>query len=116
MDPGGEDAGRPPEARIGARNLRVSLSHVTLYRDIYYTLPDGPVAEYQLARGEYFVLGDNSPVSIDSRHWEHPGVPRDAFIGKPLLVHLPSRPGTLTWGGQSRRIRVPDFSRIRYIR
>jgi signal peptidase I len=110
------DARRSPEARIGASNLRVSLSHVKLYRDIYYTPPDNPVAEYQLGRGEYFVLGDNSPVSIDSRHWDRPGVPLEALIGKPLLVHLPSRPGTLTWGGQSRRIRVPDISRIRYIR
>jgi hypothetical protein len=96
--------------------LRVALSHVKLYRDIYYTPPDSPVAEYQLGRGEYFVLGDNSPLSIDSRHWDRPGVPLAAFVGKPLLVHLPSRPGTLTWGGQSRRIRVPDFTRIRYIR
>lgn len=108
---------RRPEARIGARELRVSVAHVRLYRDIYYTPADqGPAAGQRLGRGEYFVLGDNSPVSIDSRHWERPGVPRDAFIGKPLVVHLPSRPETLTWGGRLRRIRVPDFSRVRYIR
>lgn len=108
---------RPPEARIGARGLRVSVGHVVLYRDVYYTPADqGPATGRQLGRGEFFVLGDNSPVSIDSRHWDRPGVPREAFIGKPLLVHLPSRPGTLNWGGQSRRIRVPDFSRVRYIR
>lgn len=103
--------------RFGARGLDLSVEHVVLYRDVYYT----PVAErkdqiYQLGPDEYFMLGDNSPVSVDSRHWTRAGVPAAMLIGKPLIVHLPSRPGTLKWGNDTRQIRVPDFSRIRYIR
>lgn len=62
------------------------------------------------------MLGDNSPVSIDSRSWDDPAVHRSMLIGKPFLVHLPSRPGRLWWGGQDRYFRVPDLARIRYIR
>lgn len=38
----------------------------------------------RLDADEYFVLGDNSPVSDDSRVWPQPGVKRSAIIGKPL--------------------------------
>ena len=104
-------------ARIGARGRHVAVDHVTLYRDTYYTPGDAPPAgAYNLGPDEFFVLGDNSPVSVDSRQWASPGVHRSLLIGKPLVVHLPSRPGTIQWGGQRRQIRVPDFSRIRYIR
>ncbi len=104
-------------ARLGARGLHVSIDHLAIYRDVYYTPPDVPrTAAYHLGPDEYFMLGDNSPVSVDSRHWKSPGVSRSLLIGKPLLVHLPSRPGTVRWGAERRQIRVPDFSRIRYIR
>jgi signal peptidase I len=103
--------------RFGARGVDLSVDHIGLYRDIYYTPPPATKKQpMQLQPAEYFVLGDNSSVSIDSRHWEHPGVPEAELIGKPLVVHLPSRPLRLEWGGSVRRIRVPDFSRIRYIR
>jgi hypothetical protein len=31
-------------------------------------------------------------------------------------VHLPSRPGRLELGGHVTHVRVPDFSKVRYIR
>jgi len=103
--------------RFGARGLEVTVDHIGLYRDVYYTPPPTTKTQpMQLKAAEYFVLGDNSSVSIDSRHWERPGVPESELIGKPVVVHLPSRPLRLEWGGKVRRIRVPDFSRIRYIR
>jgi len=104
-------------ARVGARGAHLSIDHLALYRDVYYTPSDDPQHDaYNVGEDEYFVLGDNSPVSVDSRQWQRAGVARSLLIGKPLLVHLPSRPGTVGWGGEQRRIRVPDFSRIRYIR
>lgn len=103
--------------RFGARSADVSVEHIVLYRDVYYTpVKERENQEFQLGQDEYFMLGDNSAISVDSRQWERPGVPSSMLIGKPLIVHLPSQPGTLKWGNQTRQIRVPDFSRIRYIR
>ena len=112
-----EEAPLRRPVRIGARGVDVAVQHIVLYRDVYYTpVQKGEEQSYQLGRDEYFMLGDNSAVSVDSRHWDRPGVPGSMLIGKPLVVHLPSRPGTLKWGNERRQIRVPDFARIRYIR
>ncbi|WP_437205246.1 signal peptidase I [Planctomicrobium sp. SH664] len=100
--------------RIGARNVTFELSELVLYRDVYYTPKQNDRAELQ--GDEFFVLGDNSPVSVDSRCWKVPGIPRSSLIGKPLFVHLPSRQGEISWGGSVRHVRLPDFSRVRVIR
>ena len=111
-----EDVG---PVRFSAQNLHVSVSDLTLYRDVYYTRGDGRhgVNEpYQLSSDEYFFLGDNSPVSLDSRSWTNAIVRDHMLIGKPFLVHLPSRPGRVKLGSAEWHIRVPDWGRIRYIR
>jgi signal peptidase I len=105
--------------RIGARGVAVEVSGLKVFRDIYYTRGGGRNASdqpIQLAADEYFVLGDNSPVSNDGRSWAHGAIKRSQLLGKPFVVHLPSRPGRISIGGFTRYIRVPDFSRIRYIR
>ncbi len=118
-----ESAVEPPApwvervARIGAKGVAVSIRNIRLYRDVYYT-PKNEAGgkQFQLAADEYFALGDNSPVSVDSRCWESPGVPERSLIGKPFVVHLPSRPGRIALGDKVTYVRVPDFSRVRYIR
>lgn len=103
-------------ARIGASGAAVSVKEMRLYRDVYYTPKnDADRKTFPLSGDEYFVLGDNSPVSVDSRCWENPGVPERSLIGKPFVVHLPSRPGKVEWGGKVTYVRVPDFSRVRFI-
>jgi signal peptidase I len=101
--------------RFGAAGLNAIVGNLRLYRDIYYT-EKGRGPKWPVPEGEYFVLGDNSPISADSRVWPHCGVPRQLFLGKPFLVHLPSRPGLLHLGKFEMHVRIPDFSRIRYIR
>ncbi|MBN1457357.1 MAG: signal peptidase I [Sedimentisphaerales bacterium] len=99
---GPEDAGEintegQPQVQIfGAGKLK--LSHVALYRDIYYTgrgnLRAGEGDPFTLKEDEFFVCGDNSPSSSDARLWAIEGignngtkyrmgtVPRDYLIGK----------------------------------
>ncbi len=104
---------------IGAQKVNVVLQHLRLYRDIFYTSA-GTVrateADYKLGPDEYFFLGDNSPVSLDSRCWSDPIVHRNMFFGKPLVLHLPSKPLAVRLGKRVVYIRIPDFSRIGYIR
>lgn len=106
---------------VGSRGLGIELRDVRLYRDVYYTPPAGGagrapgsgVVQYCLGADEYFMLGDNSPVSADSRSWfTHPAVSRELLVGKPFLVYLPSRFVPSPGGG----FQVPDPARIRYIR
>lgn len=105
--------------RIGVVGGTVRVDSLRLFRDVHYTAEAGQHATrdpLQLGTDEFFMLGDNSPVSLDSRSWPSPVVPRRLLIGKPLVVHLPSRPGRLRIGDRVTHIRVPDFSRMRYIR
>lgn len=112
---------QPPRVpvRFGARGVDIKFSNLKLYRDVYYTESRSRHAvnrPYELGPDEFFVLGDNSPVSHDSRRWDKPTVPRKHLIGKPFLVHLPSKPGNLRVGSQEIHLRIPDWERIRFLR
>lgn len=109
----------PSRIHFGGRNGTFLVKDLTIYRDVHYTATPGGHAvgrPYPLGDDEFFFLGDNSPVSLDSRGWKDPVVPRHLIVGKPMVVHLPSRPGRIRLGGREWFFRVPDFSRIRYIR
>jgi len=105
---------------VSVQGCKLVLSNFKLYRDLYYTqygmngtLPPGrPVT---LDSDEYFLLGDNSDNSQDSRKWLVPGVPETAFIGKPFLVHQPLRAARVTIGGRERIIQTIDWSRLRWL-
>jgi type IV secretory pathway protease TraF len=74
--------------RIGASNLRVWVSQLRVYRDIFYLNDRGLALPWRVERrlgpDEYFLLGDNPPISLDSRHWPHMGVTRKSLIGTVL--------------------------------
>jgi signal peptidase I len=131
-----DDPGDLAPAGIGARNARLSVTGLRLWRDIYYiadsyermrvgdlvtdfdhpfnpqllALPFEPSlwshfaernhADFPLAAGQYFVMGDNSAESSDARLWLNhdprtggkPGgayLERSMLIGKALCVYWP---------------------------
>lgn len=115
-DPAGKRAGLDRPVQLGCRGGHVVVRHFTLWRDIHYRSdPDakhGVKDECRLGPDEYFMLGDNSANSRDSREWETPGVPERDFLGKPFLVHQPLKPPASTsWPGQ----RDIDWERLRLL-
>jgi signal peptidase I len=114
-------AAHPGEVRqpvqLRARGCHLTISNFTLYRDIYYTQfgEHGTQHAALLGPNEFFVLGDNSGNSQDSRKWPMPGVPETDFIGKPFLIHQPLHPGRITIGGRERVIQTLDWSRVRWL-
>jgi signal peptidase I len=68
-------------------------SNVRLWRDVHYTQAGtngvrGAVV--RLGADQYFVLGDNSPASEDSRFWPNGGaIPGSSLIGTPLAMLPP---------------------------
>jgi signal peptidase I len=125
----------PPQVRIGAEAQSCTLSHVSLWRDVYYTnsdprgggwnpkygTPDKPIV---LGPKEYWVLGDNSLMSGDARFWDaqirlpHESlmvdaarVPERFLIGKAFFVYWPAG-YRLTTGGPGF---IPNFGEMRFI-
>jgi len=103
--------------QLGARGCKLVLKNVTLDRDVHYTQAgrNGTRAPAKLGPTEYFMLGDNSGNSQDSREWPDPGIPESDFIGKPFLIHQPLRVGGMNVGGRDRAYQTLDWSRLRWL-
>jgi len=105
-DSAGKQTDVEPEVKItGAGKL--TLSHIAIFRDIHYISGNGVLRAsegdpFKLDANQYFVLGDNSPNSEDSRLWSREGkgnngrsfrtgiVPAEYLVGKALVVYWPS--------------------------
>jgi len=111
-----------PSARpfaVGCQGLEVELEAVCVFRDVHYAMPEGKYTTRRLGNrdiegdDEYYVLGDNSPVSEDSRRWPA-GRPltSESLVGKPFAAFPPG------WRGPRGPwyFRIPDLTAIRYIR
>jgi signal peptidase I len=107
----------PRPLQLGVRGCRVVVSNLKLSRDIHYTQYGEHGTRHPVTLGpkEYFVLGDNSGNSQDSRKWPSPGVPEADFIGKPFLVHQPLRLARMTVAGRERVFQTLDWSRLRWL-
>lgn len=123
------------EVRITAAAQRCALSHVSLWRDVYYT--NGPAGPNQirwarpeepihLGPDEYFVLGDNTVISKDARYWDKPinlpdedlevaagRVPGRFMLGKAFFVYWPA--GYRPLGSKHLPGLIPNFGDMRLI-
>lgn len=119
---------RPVGLRIGARAVDLTLRELRVDRDIHYaqsphTRRAYPGHPFTLKSAEYFVLGDNSVDSYDSREWTRVGphlpadyrvgtVRADQIVGQAAFVYLP---GLLPLDVHG-RWRIPDIGRVRFVR
>ncbi|HTL29304.1 MAG TPA: S26 family signal peptidase [Tepidisphaeraceae bacterium] len=110
---------RPPKPsiRIACANQVAELTHVGLWRDIYYLNRGSRIGRtgfwgspahfpenlIELGPEEYFCCGDNSPISLDGRWWheeinlpdedlkvESGRVPKRFLLGKAFFVYWPA--------------------------
>jgi signal peptidase I len=123
-----------PSVSISAINQASTISHLSLWRNIYYTndtrrqpglfwgTPGNPV---QLGTDEFFVMGDNSLISADARYWDRRieipeedldvdagRVPARFMLGKAFFVYWPA--GQRIFGPNGYAI-IPDFGDMRFI-
>jgi hypothetical protein len=75
--------------KIGGMDTESIFKNISLFRDIYYADSGqwGTEEPVTLGEKEYFVLGDNSRNSNDSRFWKF--VPEDSMVGKAFIVFWP---------------------------
>jgi signal peptidase I len=142
---------KPPDPpRLYGVGGAFELAHLVVERDVYYYQhssatrapalrwaprwsgwgsPDNPIL---LREHEFFMLGDNTSASKDSRLWDQIGphlvergeafqlgtVPEDQLIGKAFFVYWPSghRLEWLPLPGLNRLGLIPDVGRMRWIR
>ena len=107
---------------------KVDISHTRVYRDIHYIgerdiLRPRLDEPFIVKEDEYFVCGDNSPSSFDSRLWAMEGkgnndviyrtgiVPRDYMMGKAFFLY---------WGDafspfENMLPLIPNFSEMKFV-
>ena len=122
-------------ARVDAQHAQLQLSHLQLWRDVYYRDTDNGIARgtardfpnhvVDLGKDEYFAMGDNSYMSLDGRYWnervdlddedlhvEAGRLPGRFLLGKAFFVYWPAGYRPVTGFPPV----VPNFGEMRFIR
>lgn len=83
--------------RFGGIQANATFENIKIFHDIYYTNLSagtwGTTKPVQLGEKDYFMLGDNSRNSNDSRVWKF--VPEENIVGKAFFIFWP--PNTITF-------------------
>jgi signal peptidase I len=123
----------PPAVSLDAARQDAEFSHVSLWRDVYYTPEEAgrsplrhgsPSHPVELKADEFFVMGDNSAASSDARYWtesvhlpdeqldaESGRVPGRFMLGRAFFVYWPAGYRPLDRAPSI----VPDFGDMRLI-
>jgi signal peptidase I len=78
------------EVLLGAERTVAEFADVIVRRDIYYITKEGHniySEPYRVGENEYFVLGDNTTSSLDSRIWGT--VPQENLLGRAFIIFWP---------------------------
>jgi signal peptidase I len=116
-EPGQRDAVDRP-VQLEAHGAAVAIRNFRLCRDVHYTARGTHAVGGEavlLGVEQYFVLGDNSPNSEDSRFWPDGAVSASQMLGPAFLVHLPSQPLRWQVAGWSWQGQMPNVARIRWL-
>ena len=89
--------GSESQVKFGFIKGKGVISHIALYRDLYYTTYD-PMRTYdfKIPEGHYLFFGDNSPNSLDARGWRVVGI-RLREDGRILLGDLEAVSDSFKW-------------------
>ena len=136
--PGDAEPGDLAPVGLTATGADVRVAGLRVLRDVYYIAtgsaeamagraPEEDLLAFRLERGQYFMLGDNSAASKDSRAWGTPDEPlhsveRRLLIGRALAIFWPhgipakwSVP--VRFMGQEVRLPFwPNFGRMGFVR
>ena len=76
---------------FGAAKNQLVFDRIQIWRDLYYFLDSvkQTVGPTTVSPTGFFVIGDNIPISVDSRHWRLPSLPRSEIIGKVISSESP---------------------------
>jgi signal peptidase I len=123
-----------PTIALAGQGSAFKFKQVAVYRDVHYTNEQHGSEKtkrgteglpFILKENEFFVLGDNSPESFDSRFWNETGkrngkaepyrmgvVPRDYLIGRAFFVYWPGGYHLADWMPYAV---IPNFANMRFI-
>jgi len=76
-----------PGDRVEIKNGEVYVNGQKLVEDYVKRKSDDNYGPITVPKDSYFVLGDNRPVSVDSRYWGF--VPKKNLVGKAILLLWP---------------------------
>ncbi|MFM7034296.1 MAG: signal peptidase I [Planctomycetia bacterium] len=133
VEPGDSTPSDLSPVGITVAEANVRVGDLRVLRDVHYLaiesgsrsgeFAERPRIDFPLESGQYFVLGDNSAASKDSRLWnDGHHVDRHLLIGKAMLVFWPHAVPA-SWavpvkiaGVELRLPSWPNFARMRFVR